>query len=101
MSVTSQEQQRSEIVAGATMGGLLGALGITTVVALVAAAVALGGGFRPAPVAETLSATAAMPANMPGMAMLPAAGAATTGQTALGPAKTVTVKSIARAASDL
>ena len=91
--------ERSDVAAGAMMGGLLGALGITVVLALVVAFIAMSGGVQPvaARPAAAVSAPTAMPANMPGMTATPAATGSS--QTALAGAKATTVKTIARPAT--
>ena len=97
MSVLTKNE-RSEVIASATMGGLLGAIGITTAVALVAAIVAMTGGIRVVTPTTSSAVPTTMPANMPGMDMT---GVPTTasGQSALAPAKPTTVQTIARPAT--
>jgi nitrite reductase (NO-forming) len=97
MSVLTKDQ-RTEVIAGATMGGLLGAIGITTVLALVVAIVAMTAGLHPLPASTSPVTPTAMPANMPGMDMTGTSVAVTT-QTKLAPAKATTVKTIVRPAT--
>ena len=91
--------ERSDVAAGAMMGGLLGALGITVVLALVVAFIAMSGGIQPVAARPSAAVTAptAMPADMPGMTAAPAATGSS--QTALAAAKATTVKTIARPAT--
>jgi nitrite reductase (NO-forming) len=98
MSVLTKAE-RSDVAAGAMMGGLLGALGITTVLALVVAFVAMSGGVRPTITSPTISAPTAMPANMPGTNITATQGTTGSAQKALAPAKATTVKTIALPAS--
>lgn len=97
-----QSEQRSEVVASATMGALLGAVGIALAAAVVVGTVgAMGGIHSVSAGAATVAANqqAGMSA-MPGMTM-PAAGAGTGTQVTLPPAKAVTAPTITRAATDL
>ena len=98
-------EQRSEVVASATMGALLGALGIALAAAIVVGTVGAMGGIHSVSAGATSVASNQQAATaMPGMSM-PTTGtgtAAGTGtQVALPPAKAVTVPTIARAATDL
>ncbi len=85
-------EQRSEVVASATMGAVLGAVAIAMVAALIVAVVGLTGNIRSvtvsAPAAETVPANRVIP--------VPAAG---TAAKPLAPAKTLSAKTIARPAT--
>lgn len=110
MSSYAQDQrtgdQKSEVVASATMGALLGAVAIALVAAIVVGTLgALGGihsvsaGAASVTTSQNQAATTAMPgmSAMPGMGT----GAATGGQVTLPAAKAVTAKTIARPATDV
>ncbi len=86
-------EQRSDVVARAAMGAVLGALGMAMATALVVAVVGATGNIR----SVTVAAPAATSA--PATRVTPAAPAATTAQVALAPAKAVTAKTIARPAT--
>jgi len=94
---TMTDQQKSEVVASATMGALLGALAIAMVTAVVVGVVGFSGGFRSvtvsAPTRDAAPATAATP-----IASVPQAG---TAQVSLPPAKATAVKSIALPAASV
>jgi len=84
--------QRSDTFASATMGAVLGAVGIAMAAALVVAVVGATGNIR--------SVTVAAPAeSAPANAVTPAAPAANVAQASLAPAKAVTSKSISRPAT--
>jgi len=84
--------QRSDTFASATMGAVLGAVGIAMVAALVVAVVGATGNIRSVTVAAP---AASAPANV----VTPAAPAANVAQASLAPAKAVTSKSISRPAT--
>jgi nitrite reductase (NO-forming) len=87
-------EQRSEVLASATMGAVLGAVGMAMAAALVVAVVGATGNIRAVTVAAPAAATS-MPANM----VMPAAPAGNAAQASLAPAKPVTAKTIARPAT--
>jgi nitrite reductase (NO-forming) len=86
-------EQRSEVLASATLGAILGAVGMAMAAALVVAVVGATGNIRSvtvaAPAAQSVSANVVTPA-------VPAGNAA---QASLAPAKAVTAKTIARPAT--
>jgi len=87
-------EQRSEVVASATMGAVLGAVGMAMAAALVVAMLGATGNVR--------SVTVAAPAaeNMPTNMVMPATPAGNSAaQASLAPAKAVTAKTIARSAT--
>jgi nitrite reductase (NO-forming) len=89
--------ERSDVAAGAMMGGLLGALGIAMVLALATALLAMSGTLRPTTI--SVPAPTAVPANVPGITTTPTQGTSASAQTALAAAKATTAKTIARPAT--
>jgi nitrite reductase (NO-forming) len=87
-------EQRSEVVASATMGAVLGAVGMAMAAALVVAMLGATGNIRSVTVAAP--AAESMPTNMV-MPATPAGNSAA--QASLAPAKAVTAKTIARPAT--
>ncbi len=86
-------EQRSEVFASATLGAVLGAVGMAMAAALVVAVVGATGNIR----AVTVAAPAAQ--SVPANVVTPAVPAGTTAQASLAPAKAVTAKTIARPAT--
>ena len=102
-------EQKSEVVASATMGALLGAVAIALVAAIVVGTLGALGGIHSvsagaAGIATNQNQQAGMTA-MPGMSSMPGMGTGTgtgTGtQATLPPAKAVTAQTIARPATDV
>ena len=90
----TQETRGDEIAASATLGALLGAIGIALVTALIVGIVGLNGGFQTvtvnnAPTAAPAATTGTVPIAQPAA------------QASLAPAKPVTVSSIVRKATDV
>jgi nitrite reductase (NO-forming) len=85
--------QRSEVLASATMGAVLGAVGMAMAAALVVAVVGATGNIR----AVTVAAPAA--ASVSASVVTPAVPAGNAAQASLAPAKAVTAKTIARPAT--
>ena len=97
-------EKKSEVVASATMGALLGAVGIALAAAIVVGTVgALGGIHSVSSGATSLSANQTGATTMPGMTNMPgmATGTGTATQVTLPPAKAVTAQTIARPATDV
>ena len=100
-------EQKSEVVASATMGALLGAVAIALVAAIVVGTLGALGGIHSASAGAAGIATNQNQQSgttaMPGMSTMPGMGAGTgTGtQVTLPPAKAVTAQTIARSATDL
>jgi nitrite reductase (NO-forming) len=90
---TDAHEQRPELLANATMGALLGAVGIALAAGLVVAVVGATGNIR--------SVTVAAPAatSLPANTAIPAAPAGNVAHPALGPAKAITATTIARPAT--
>jgi nitrite reductase (NO-forming) len=91
-----ERAQNADIAATATMGALLGALGIATAAALVVGLVGLNGGIQ----SVTVVAPSAAPAMTHVTTVAPAV-AQPAGKVTLAPAKPATVPNVARAATDV
>ena len=96
MSVLSKEQ-RSEAFASATLGAVLGALGMSAAAALVVTVLMLGGVARSTVPAQSVAAPTARPAEV----AAPGSPGATATAATLAPAKPATVKTIARPAASV
>ncbi len=86
-------EQRSEVLASATLGAVLGAVGMAMAAALVVAVVGATGNIR----AVTVAAPAAQ--SVPANTVIATAPAGNAAQASLAPAKAVTAKTIARPAT--